>query len=208
MGDRRLTSALNPFGFRLATALFRVGRERDGVTAVEFALTFPLVAMLVIAIIEFGMIQFTSILMESGLRDASRYGITGYEESGISRMDRIIQIVAEHTLGLVDMTKADFQILVYPGFGDVGGESYVDGNGNGTYDSGETFTDKNDNGVWDSDIGVPGPGDSGEVVVYRIRYDWPLFMPWMASLIGSDGTFPIRASVAVRNEPWDTSVAK
>jgi Flp pilus assembly protein TadG len=192
-----------------AGILGRIGGDRDGVTAIEFALTFPMIAMLVIAITEFGMIQFTGVLMESGLRDASRYGITGSEEAGVSRFDRIVQIVAEHTLGLIDMTKVDFQVLVYPGFSDIGGEAYVDGNGNGTYDAGETFTDKNGNGTWDSDIGVAGPGGSGDVVVYRIRYDWPLFTPWAAHVIGSvDGTFPIRASVAVRNEPWDTAVAK
>lgn len=190
---------------RLVRAVRKLGRAQEGVTAVEFAFTFPLIAMLVIAILEFGMIQFVGILMESGLRDASRYGITGYEETGVSRLERIVQIVSEHTAGLVDMSKADFQVLVYPGFGDIGGEEFVDGNGNGTYDAGETFTDKNGNGVWDSDIGVAGAGDSGDVVVYRIRYDWPLFTPFAASLIGVDGTFPIRASVAVQNEPWDTS---
>ena len=199
MGDHRLMPPSNYFWCRLASALFCIGRERDGVTAVEFALTFPLIAMLVIAIVEFGMIQFTGVLMESGLRDASRYGIARYADADV--MDRIVQIVAERTLGLIDMTKAQFQVLVYPSFGDIGGEDFVDGNGNGTYDDGETFTDKNGNGVWDSDIGVPDSGGKSAVVVYRIRYDWPLFTPWMASLIGSDGTFPIRASVAVRNEP-------
>ena len=58
------------------------------------------------------------------------------------------------------------------------------------------------NGTWDSDIGVPGPGDAGDVVIYRIRYDWPLMTPFAGTFIGTDGIFPIRASVAVRNEPW------
>lgn len=180
----------------------RLAGARDGVGAVEFALTFPVIVTLVIAIIEFGMIQFVGILMESGLRDASRYGITGYEESGVTRLDRVIQIVTEHTAGLVDMSKAKFEVLVYPSFGAIGsGEDFIDGNGNGAYDSGETFTDTNANGVWDSDIGTAGAGGIGDVVVYRIRYDWPLFTPFAAGLIGVDGKFPIQASIAVRNEP-------
>jgi Flp pilus assembly pilin Flp len=179
-----------------------LGREQCGATAVEFAFTFPLIALLVIAVIEFGMILFVGVLMESGLRDASRYGITGYEQPGLSRLERITQIVDQHTLGLVDMAAADLQVLVYPGFGSVGGEDFIDGNGNGTFDVGETFTDANGNGAWDSDIGVPGPGDSGDVVIYRIRYDWPLMTPFAARFIGTDGNFPIRASLAVRNEPW------
>jgi len=190
------------FRSRPAGIVVRLADARGGATAVEFAFTFPLIAMLVVAVIEFGMIMFVGVLLESGLRDASRYGITGYQEPGVGRLERITQIVGEHTLGLVDMAAADFQVLVYPGFGDIGGEEFVDSNGNGTYDTGETFTDKNGNGVWDSDIGVAGPGDTGDVVVYRIRYDWPLLTPLAMPFIGTDGTFPIRAAVAVRNEPW------
>jgi len=184
--------------------LARLRRDRRGGTAVEFAFIFPVLATLITAVVEFGLIQFAGILMESGLRDASRYGITGYEEGGVARMDRIIQIVADRTLGLVDLGVANLEIVVYPSFSDVGrGEAYVDGNGNGSYDAGETFSDENGNGVWDADVGVAGPGGSGDVVVYRIRYDWPLLTPLAGHFIGSNGTFPIRASIAVRNEPWD-----
>lgn len=191
---------------RQAFRLFaRLAAARDGVASLEFALSFPLLAMMIVGTIEFGMIQFTGILMESGLRDASRYGITGYEEGGVSRFDRIVQIVSKDTLGLVDLSTAQFQVLVYPGFNDIGrGEDYVDGNGNGQFDAGETFTDENGNGVWDADIGVPGPGGSGDVVVYRILYNWPLLTPLASTFIGHDGKFPIRASVTVRNEPWDS----
>ncbi len=182
-----------------------LGKDREGATAIEFAFAITPLAMLIVAVVEFGLIMFTGVLMESGLRDASRYGITGFELDGKSRLERIIEIVTEHTIGLVDMSTAQFEVLVYPGYGDIGrGEDFVDGNGNGTYDTGETFTDENDNESWDSDIGTSGAGSAGDIVVYRIRYDWPILTPFASQFIGEDGTFPIRASVAVRNEPWDT----
>jgi Flp pilus assembly pilin Flp len=180
--------------------------DGSGSTAVEFALVVTPLSVLMVGIIEFGMILFTGILMESGLRDASRFGITGFEEAGTSRMEQIVQIVSDHTLGLVDMSSANFEVLVYPNYGDIGrGEEFVDGNGNSTYDAGETFTDENGNGSWDSDVGTAGAGDSGDIVVYRIEYDWPLLTPFAGTFIGSDGTFPVRASIAVRNEPWESS---
>lgn len=183
-----------------------LGGDRSGSVAVEFSFSIIPLAMLMVAIIEFGMIQFTGVLMEGALRDASRYGITGLEEDGTSRLERITELVSDHTLGLVDLESAELNVLVYPGFGKIGsGEEFVDGDGNGVYDEGETFTDENGNGVWDKDIGMAGPGESGEIVVYRIRYDWTLLTPFAGSFIGSDGKFPIRASIAVRNEPWDTS---
>jgi len=107
---------------------------------------------------------------------------------------------------LVDLDNANVEVLVYPDFGSVGtGEDFVDGNGNGAYDAGETYTDGNGNGQWDADIGAAGAGNAGDVVVYRIQYNWPLLTPMGAAIIGdANGTIPLRASVAVRNEPWDT----
>jgi len=177
-----------------------------GSPAVEFAFAAPVAAMMVAGTIEFGMVLFTTTLMESAMRDAARYGITGAEVTDQSRVERITQIVSERTLGLVDMTAADVQVLVYPGFADIGqGETYVDGDASGSYDVGETFTDSNGNGVWDADMGVAGAGGAGDVVVYRLSYDWPLLTPLAGSVIGSGGTFPLTASIAVRNEPWETA---
>ena len=186
-----------------ADARNKPARGEQGSTIVEFALIAPLMAMFLVAIIEFGMIMFSSILMESGLRDASRFGITGREVTGATRLENIVQIISDRTIGLIDMNAATIDILVYPSFADVGaGEDFVDGNANATYDAGETYTDSNGNGAWDSDIGVAGAGGTGDIVLYRILYDWPLLTPFASSFIGEAGTFKLRASIAVRNEPW------
>ncbi len=184
--------------------LRRLRDGEDGSPAAEFAFVAPILFLMVIGTIEFGMIMFVTILMESGLRDAARYGITGNEFGSMNRMERIVQIINDRTMGLVDVNQADIQILVYPDFGVIGqGEDFVDGNGNGTYDAGETFTDANGNGVWDSDVGQSGPGASGQVVLYRIDYAWDLLTPLAAPLIGQNGKFTLSASIAVRNEPWN-----
>ena len=190
---------------RLYRHLKRLHGNEDGSPAVEFAFIAPLLALMVIGTIELGMILFATILMESGLRDAARYGITGNEVAGMSRLERIVEIVADRTIGLIDMEVADVQVLVYPGFNRIGdGEDYVDGNDNGAYDAGETFTDENGNGLWDEDIGVAGAGDTGDVVIYRMTYDWNLLTPLAGTVIGSGGIFQLKASIAVRNEPWET----
>ena len=182
----------------------QIGTNRAGSTMVEFAFAAPILILFLVGIIELGMVSFASTLMEGALRDASRYGITGQEPNPSARLGRILEIVGERTLGLVDMSAAKIEVLVYPGFGDIGKpEGFVDADGNGVYDSGETFTDTNGNGVWDADSGVPGPGGSGDIVVYRIRYDWPLLTPVFGFIIGGKETLPLTASLAVRNEPWE-----
>jgi Flp pilus assembly protein TadG len=185
---------------------FEVTRNEAGSPAVEFALAAPVLFLVIAAIIEFGMIMFVTVLMEGGLREAARWGITGQIPEDGDRAAHILAVVAERTLGLVDISKATVQITAYPTFDDVGrGEDFVDGNGNGQYDTGETFKDCNANGKHDNDRGKPGTGSAGDVVVYRIDYDWPLLTSLMTPLIGKNGKFHVQANVVVRNEPWDGS---
>jgi len=176
-----------------------------GSMLIEFGLAAPIITVLLVGVLEIGLALFTMTLMEAAVRDASRFGITGRTADGKTREQAILDIVAATTLGLVDMDNAQVDILVYPNFASIGAETYLDGNANGVYDVGETFTDKNGNGTWDGDIGNPSPGASGEVVLYRLRYDWPLFTPIIGSFIGNSDTIRLSASVAVRNEPWGTT---
>lgn len=181
-----------------------ISRDENGSSLMEFALGAPVLATVMIASMEFGIIMLTNTLMESSLREAARFGITGQQVPGQSRLERIIEIIDERTLGLIDLSAADVDILVYPSFSDVGrGEDYVDGNANGAYDPGETFTDENSNGQWDADIGAVGSGESGDIVVYRLGYDWNTMTPFAGHFIGNDGVLHLKASIVVRNEPWD-----
>ena len=110
---------------------------RRGSAVVEFAFVAPIMALLVVGTMEFGMIMFSTTLMESGLRDAARFGITGAEPDGQSRLERILQIVDDRTLNLVDMDAAEIQILSYDTFETVGqGESVNVPSGRGIGDIG------------------------------------------------------------------------
>lgn len=181
-----------------------LARDESGATLAEFALVAPVLAYMTLGSFEFGTIMLTNSLMEGALREASRYGITGREVDGEDRMTTIRRVIDEHTLGLVDMDDAKIDVLVYDKFGSIGdGEPYIDGNGDGQYTPGESFSDQNGNGSWDSDVGSQGAGEDDDVVLYRIQYDWPIMTPAMAKIIGKDGKFPLKASIAVRNEPWE-----
>jgi len=190
---------------KLIRRLIRLRRNESGSPSVEFVFAAPVLILMAMGIIEFGMIMLITVLVEGGLRDAARYGITGQEPERDQRLAKIISIIEDRTVGLMDMDEATIEVVAYPAFEDVDrGEEYVDGNSNGKYDPGETFIDENDNNRWDKDIGDDGAGESGEVVVYRLEYDWPLRTLFLGELIGEDGHFPIKASIAVRNEPWET----
>jgi Flp pilus assembly protein TadG len=193
---------LSPWG-----RLKRLWRREEGTSALEFALVAPVLITTVVGIMEISMILIVSALIEGGLRDAARFGITGYVPQGTTREDKIKSIIADATIGLVDMSQIDMQTLVYPSFADIGKpEPYTDTNGNGQYDLGEPYTDINGNGQWDADMGAAGLGGPGEVVLYKVKYKLPTLTMLLTPFIGGeDGKINLSASIAVRNEPYPTN---
>jgi len=183
-----------------------LGACRKGVTAIELAFTAPIIIFTLIGMIELLMIMFVNTLMEGALREASRFGITGYVPEGTDRETMIADIIYDHTLGLVEIQPGTIQTLVYNNFDVIGDPEplTVDVNGNGQYDAadGDEFEDVNGNGTWDQDQGADGVGDAGEVVLYTVNHEWHTFTPLLAHLIGDNGVVTLTASVAVRNEPF------
>lgn len=189
---------------KMRELFLRLWKHRQGASVVEFSmLAMPLILTLV-GIIEVALILFVNVLLEGSVRDAARYGITGYTSGGLDRESMIRKVIKDRTAGLVDMNKIRIETLVYQSFSDIGKpEPFVDNSpANGTYDVGESFTDINGNNKWDADMGAVGLGGPGAVVVYRVSYDWPLLTGLLTPLLGSHGYVSLTVSTAVRNEPF------
>lgn len=182
-------------------------RDQEGAAALEFGFAAPVIIFAAVGVIELGMMLFVNTLMEGGLREAARFGITGYAPTGVNREQRIRQIMEENTIGLVDMQTATVTQQIYPSFGDIGKpEPYTDDNpANGQYDAGEDFQDINGNGQWDADMGLAGVGGPGAVVLYTVEVDWKALTPLFKPIMSGTGNMRMRASVAVRNEPFNQS---
>lgn len=172
-----------------------------GQAMVEFAFVAPILLGLLCGVFEFSGILFAQTLLEGGARQASRYGVTGASTVEISRQDMILQIIEDNAHGIIDINEIDMETLVYESFADVGQpEPFTDSNGNGDFDEGEEFDDINGNSEWDEDMGLAGLGGPGDVVVYRLRYDWDIMIPIFQPFFGD--TITLDANVAVRNEPF------
>jgi Flp pilus assembly pilin Flp len=178
----------------------RLATCEAGSTAVEFSLILPLLLLFIVGTVEMAINLFIGSSIESAVMEASRYGITG-TEAGVSRADKVMEIVADRTYGLIDMDQVDMDTLVYQSFADIGKpEPFTDQNSNNVYNSGEPFVDINGNGQWDADMGKAGLGGPSDVVVYRLTYDWGIITPLMQGIMGESVTHV--SSVAVRNEPF------
>jgi TadE-like protein len=175
-------------------------RSEHGSVVVEFSLILPLLLLFVIGSIEMAINLFIGSSIESAVMEASRYGITG-SEAGVSRADKVLEIVADRTYGLIDMDNVQMDTLVYESFADIGQpEPFTDQDGNLVYTTGEPFVDVNGNGTWDPDMGAAGLGGPSDVVVYRLTYAWGIITPLMRELMGESVTHV--SSIAVRNEPF------
>jgi hypothetical protein len=193
------------------------GRRFDdrGVAIVEFALVMPILLIMTFGTIEIGLIMAAQSTMEGGLKEASRYGITGQSPTDTTRIDKIRDILKMHSLGLVDMDEAKIIIKTFPSFSQIGEmEPLKDTPApiededpspcyNGRYDAdcpGETFTDVNANGIWDQ-IGTDSAGAAGEVVAYTVTVPWHILTPFAGPLMSDTGTINLTSTIVVRNEP-------
>lgn len=182
----------------------RVRVCRQGGVAVEFAFVLPVLLLLTMGVLEFSMIWTVNTMLDGGLRQAARFGLTGFEpDGGMSREERIKDLIVQNGHGLVDKDKIEVSQFIYPSFDQIGEpEPFTDENGNGQYDSGEGWTDVNGNDQWDPDMGKEGVGGPSEIVLYTVRYEWPLLTPLMRPLIGQDGAYSMESTIALRNEPF------
>lgn len=178
----------------------------SGSSTIEMAVALPTLMLLIMVLVESFTLVWVNAAMESALREAARFGLTGWAPEGVDRRQAILDIVRRSTLGLVDERTAAVETRVFGDFTQVGAPEPFDDTapGNGRYDVGETFRDINGNGHWDDGTGTPGTGGPGEVVVYTIAYRSPFLTP-LQRWIGGEGSTLLRASTVVRNEPWGAS---
>ncbi len=178
-------------------------RCERGAVALEYAFALPIFLTFSLGVVDLGGVFFASMLLEGGLREAARYGITGDLDPGVTKEQKILQTINDHGAGFVQVQASELSTLVYSDFDSIGDpEPYVDADGNNSYDVGEAFTDLNCNGSWDSDAGFDGAGNGSEVVLYTVEHETQLLTGYIAHLVGQDGKVTLRSSVAVRNEPY------
>ena len=184
--------------------LHHLRRQSDGSTVLEFAFVAPVLMVLLVGSMEVGMIFFASSLLEGGLREASRFGLTGAPPASGTRESHIADVVNQNGAGVIQVDDSNSTTLVYPNFTSIGEpEPYTDTNGNSVHDVGEPFTDINCNSQWDPDMGKSGLGHGGEVVQYTVNFDLKFMTGFLAPLLGANGKLPLSASVVVRNESFD-----
>lgn len=184
----------------------KLAGDEAGVTAVEFAFVFPVMALFILGLLEIGYVLFARSTLESAVLAASRESrVADCPNENAEAIEAGI-IERMSVINSADGLPPKVQVESYgPEFGDVGNpEPFDDVNDDGERNEGESYTDINGNGQWDEDMGTTGDfGSFGEVVRFTATFNVPSLVPWVSSQINEGQDFyRIRSVTVVRNEPF------
>lgn len=188
---------------RSGPASFRQALARDirGAALVEFAIIVPVVAMLLLGSIEFGLNVYLRAVLEGAMQQAGRNSSLQSAQTGQSAIDTFVRDRVQTILPNATVT---FTRQNYYTFSTVGRpEDFTDSNSNGVHDSTECFQDANGNGVWDADAARTGLGGANDVVEYTATVNYQSIIPGGAAL-GLSPTTTIKATTILRNQPFAT----
>jgi hypothetical protein len=196
---------------RLARQTCRLGRNCRGASVVEFALIGPMFILVIFIVLQIGMIGWAKSSLETAVRDAARFAVTGATGTGPSRDASIIAGI-ESRMSMFHLVPGQHITLTsksYPSFADMAQPEKMknDANSNGVCDAGDTYFDYNGNGIHDADMAKLGYGGPDDVVMYNVTFPLDPIVPASASLFHFGSVFNLQATAAVQNEPFGTAPA-
>ncbi|MEQ9330340.1 hypothetical protein [Thalassobaculum sp.] len=135
----------------------RMLKNTDGTAAMEFAASsFALVAAFVM-LLETVSMYFAQGVLESAVDRAARFATTGTTTTGMTREERLLQLVSGMSLGMIDTSGVQIQTSSHASYQDAG---TVGG-------------------------GTPGLGGSGDVLRIEAAMTWSGLTPLMQAVVGA-----------------------
>jgi Flp pilus assembly protein TadG len=95
----------------LSGRFFKRLRDSEGANLLETAIITPLLVLLTFAIIDFSALLFVHLALQSGVGQASRYGVTGNVSGALSREDSIRLAMTQASPLTIDPATITFQHL-------------------------------------------------------------------------------------------------
>jgi Flp pilus assembly protein TadG len=157
--------------------------DRQGATAVEFALVAGPFIFLLVAIIQTFLTFFAQQLLETAVNQSSRIILTGQAQAQNMTQTQFASVVCSNLPILFNCNKLMIDVEV--------AGSWTSANAGAP-----TLTFDNNGNV--TNAWLYSPGNPGDIVVVRVMYLWPVFM-------GSGGNHLIMASAAFQNEAYINS---
>lgn len=165
--------------------------DRQGATAVEFALIATPFIGLLVGIIQTFLVFFSQQLLETAVNQSSRLILTGQAQAQSMTQSQFASQVCSNLPILIVCNNLMIDVQV--------AGSWTTANASAptlTFDSNGNVTN-----TWQF-----SPGNPGDIVVVRVMYQWPVLMGPIGALANlSNGKRLIMASTAFQNEAYINS---
>jgi hypothetical protein len=189
--------------------LRRLGRNRKGMAATEFAFVAPVFLGIMLMAAEFGFAAYARSVLQGAVEQAARRASL---ENW--RWEDIQEEVESQVKTVIPASDADTQIsfrldpTYYASYVDIElPEDFTDANGNGEWDTNECFVDRNSNASYDIDVGIAGRGGAQDVVSIDAELEYVRPFP-LWGLFNISQTQTIRVSTYLRNQPFSAQAAR
>jgi Flp pilus assembly pilin Flp len=179
-------------------------QSESGAHAIEFAIVILPLLLLISGILEFGLIMYSSSLLNQITSQAARFGKTGFDYGAGGQ----ITFTPDPSEGFIPGQTTDWY-TVLPN-GDVvmrSREAFIrerirtDGAPLLREQNIAISTSESASFANGGNQQTYNAGRGGSVMVYTVTYNWPILNPLM-QFIGADGNYPIVATVLVKNEAF------
>jgi Flp pilus assembly protein TadG len=173
---------------RVGTFLRRLGRDRGGASALEFALLLPVFLWLLMGILETSVMLHTQVVVEGAVADAARQIRTGQAQQSGDAVTTFQNQLCGSLNSVIGCNELTYDVRTSSSFATITWGFQED-------EEGETIPP------------VFTPGNAGDIVVVTVQYTWRFFTPMIGAFYGDNHgmTRTIMATAVFRNEPYDTS---
>jgi Flp pilus assembly pilin Flp len=180
--------------------LRRLRQDARGVTAVEFAIVTPVLAMLMMGSFDLLYQRYVQSVLDGALIKAGRDSAieTNASTAAGNALDDAVKKMVRRVA--VDATFKS-ERRSYAAFALVKPENFTDKNKNGKRDTGECFDDVNGNKQWDADPGIKAQGGANDVTRYTMWVTYPRLFP-AAPLFGWSDKQTISSTTLLKNQPY------
>ncbi|KQQ96240.1 TadE/TadG family type IV pilus assembly protein [Massilia sp. Leaf139] len=151
---------------------FNSFNRQSGATIVEMAIIAPVFLLILLALVEFSLMFFSTLTMQYAVREGARYAVTGQSNldpntASQQRYAAVIQNIRDHSLGMYDRLAPVISV-------------------NGTAYSSSTYS----SGMF---------GAPGSLIVLQIDCDWVVTTPLLSGFF-TNGKYHFAVAATMRNE--------
>lgn len=174
--------------------------DERGVTIVEFALMSPVLALMLMGLLDLAFNMYTTEMLQGAIQKAARDSTI---EGSSGKEAQLDAIVANAVHAIAPGATLTFNRRSYSSFTEAGRpEDYTDVDNDGTCDHGEPYEDANGNGAWDLDRGQVGFGGARDAVLYTVTVKYQRPFPVAGFIPGQTKDFTLSAATVLRNQPY------